>query len=351
MTIDKSKPVMITGATGYVAGWVVKRLLDEGLTVHAPIRSPENKEKTKYLDRLAENSKGSIKYFKADLLTEGSYDEAMEGCELVVHTASPFINSVKDAQKDLVDPALKGTINVLESVNKTTTVKRVVLTSSCVAMYGDAKDTLDYPNQIMTEEIWNSTSSVNQSPYNYSKTVAEKKAWEIANAQDRWKLVTINPSFVMGPALNATTTTSESYSVLKQMGDGSFKTGVPKLGAGVVDVRDVAEAHFQAGFNANAQGRYITSAHNTNFYEMAQTLLPKYGDKYPVPKKALPKWLLSLVGPMVNKAFSRSFIKKNVNVPWNADNSKIKKELGMEFRPLQTTMEDSFQVLIDNKMI
>lgn len=126
--IDKTKPVMLTGATGYVAGWIVKKLLDEGMTVHAAVRDPENLNKLKYLDKLAANSIGAIKYFKSDLLEQGSYKKAMEGCELVFHTASPFTLSVKDAQKQLVDPALKGTENVLETVNETASVKRVVLT-------------------------------------------------------------------------------------------------------------------------------------------------------------------------------------------------------------------------------
>ena len=108
MIVDKNSPVLVTGATGYVAGWIVKRLLDEGLIIHAPVRNPENGEALKYLNALAEKSKGSIRYFKADLLEAGSYDEAMKGCELVFHTASPFKNIVKDPQKDLVDPALKG---------------------------------------------------------------------------------------------------------------------------------------------------------------------------------------------------------------------------------------------------
>jgi len=127
--------------------------------------------------------------------------------------------------------------------------------------------------------------------------------------------------------------------------------GVPKMGAGVVDVRDVADAHFNAGYLANAHGRYITSAHNTNFLEMGQALLPKYGANYPIPKKALPKWLLMIVGPMANKLFTRDLIRNNVNIEWKADNSKIKKELGIEFMPLQKTMEDAFQVLIDEKII
>ena len=118
-TIDKTKPVLVTGATGYVAGRLVEKLLTEGLVVHAAIRNPEDKEKTKYLDKLASDLKGVIKYFKADLLTEGAYDEGMKECELVFHTASPFVRSVKDPQTDLVDPAKKGTRNVLESANRT----------------------------------------------------------------------------------------------------------------------------------------------------------------------------------------------------------------------------------------
>lgn len=184
-------------------------------------------------------------------------------------------------------------------------------------------------------------------PYSYSKYLAEKKAWEIADKQDRWQLVTINPSLVLGPPLNPKATTSASFDLLKQMGDGTLKMGAPKLGMGMVDVRDVAEAHFQAAFNPKAQGRYITSAHNSNLLEMAQELIPKYGKDYPLPKSAAPKWLLVLLGPLANKAFTRKMIRNNVNVPFRADNSKIKNDFGIEFKPMRETMEDSFQALID----
>ena len=349
--IDKTKPVLVTGATGYVAGWLVKKLLDEGLTVHAAVRDPQNSKKLAHLDELASNANGEIKYFKADLLDEGSFAEAMAGCELVYHTASPFTTNYKDPQKELIDPAVKGTTNVLEQANKTDSVKRVVVTSSCAAIYTDATDTHEAPGGVLTEEIWNTTASLQYQPYSYSKTLAEKKAWEIQKVQDRWDLVTINPSLVMGPALNAQSATSESMSLLKQLGDGTMKAGVPKLGMGMVDVRDVAEAHYLAGFTSEAQGRYITSAHNTNFLELALALQPKYGDKYPIPKKALPKWLLSIVGPMINKAITRPFIKKNVNISWNADNSKIKNDLGIQFKSIQETMEDAFEAMLDQGVI
>jgi len=349
--IDKSKPVLVTGATGYVAGWVVKKLLDQGIMVHAAVRDPQNTKKLAHLEKLAKESKGSIKYFKSDLLKEGSYAEAMEGCELVFHTASPYTISVKDPQKELVDPALNGTRNVLNQAKKTVSVKRVVVTSSCAAIYCDATDCAKGPNGSLTEELWNTTATLDYQPYSLSKTLAEKEAWKLAEAQSKWDLVVINPSAVFGPLLNPNTSTAESLSLMKQLGDGTLKMGAPRFGIGVVDVRDLADAHFEAGFRPQATGRHIVSGHNTNFFELGKTLLPKYGDKYPLPKSVAPKWLLMLVGPFVNKAFTRRYVKNNVDVVWQADNSKSKKALGVSYRPLKETMEDSFQMLIDENMI
>ena len=345
--IDTTKPVMVTGANGYVASWLVNRLLKDGITVHAAVRNPKDEKKIQHLIDAAAGSKGEIKFFKADLLVPGSYKEAMEGCELVYHTASPFKTDAKDPQRDLIDPAVNGTENVLNSANEVASVKRVIVTSSCAAIATDGIDTVNAPNHILTEDIWNTTSSIDYQPYFYSKTLAEQKAWEINKQQNRWDLITINMSLVLGPALNANNVTSESINILKLLGGGDMKMGVPKLGIGIVDVRDVAEAHFRAGYTAAAHGRYITSAYNTDFLELGSVLLPKYGKQFPLPKNALPKWLLMIFGPMVNKLFTRKFIRNNVDIPWKADNSKIVRELNMSFIPLQTTMEDSFQALID----
>jgi dihydroflavonol-4-reductase len=344
--IDKSKPVLVTGATGYVAGWIVKRLLDEGLTVHAPVRNPDNVDSLKYLNAIAAKSKGKIKYFKADLLTEGSYDEAMKDCELVFHTASPFINTVKDPQKDLVDPALIGTRNVLASVNRTTSVSRVVLTSSCAAIIGDAVDCLAYPNGVATEEQWNLTSTLDHQPYSYSKTVAERAAWELNQKQSRWDLVVINPSLVIGPGINPKST-SESYNLIRQLGDGNMKSGVPEFYIGVVDVRDLAEAHFNAGFIPEANGRHILSAAETSFLGLSEILQRKFGNSYPFPKKTLPKFIVWLVAPMAG--FKRKMISKNVGYHWLVDHTKSIKALGVKYRPIDESIVDFFQQMIDNK--
>ena len=349
--IDRSKPVLVTGATGYVAGWLVRKLLLEGFTVHAPVREPGNPRKVDHLQRLADDTPGEIKFFRADLLDPGSYTEAMQGCELVFHTASPFTPNVKNPEKELIEPAVKGTRNVLASADAVESVKRVVLTSSCAAIYTDAIDCQRAPGGVLTEEVWNTTASLEYQPYAFSKTLAEKTAWDMAKAQDRWDLVTINPCLVMGPALNPGSNTSESQNLLKQLGDGSVRTGVPNLSLGVVDVRDVADAHYLAGFTPEAKGRYITCAHDATFPELAAALRPKYGADYPIPTRTLPKWLVMIVGPLVNKSLSRRFVRNNVDIPWRADNGKIRRELGLEFLPLQTTMEDAFAVLVEEEMV
>lgn len=343
---DTSKPALVTGATGFIAGWLVKGLLEQGITVHAAVRDPSKTDKFAHLTALVKDKPDQLKFFKADLLDDGAYDEAMASCGVVFHTASPFTSTFKDAQKELVDPAVSGTRNVLETANRTDSVTRVVVTSSVAAIYGDAQDCAFAPNGTLTEDIWNTTSSLHHQPYAYSKTQAERTAWEIANAQDSWKLVIINPSFVLGPGVTLQPN-SESVSVMKQLGDGTMKMGVPHFEIGIVDVRDVAEAHLRAGYIADAEGRHITSAKTMTMLEIGQALQQKFGTKWPFPKSTAPKWLLWLVGPIANKMFTRKMISRNVGHTWKADNSKSHEKLGMEYRSTETAVTDMFAQMVD----
>ncbi len=220
----------------------------------------------------------------------------MEGCAVVFHTASPFTSNFDDPQRDLVDPAVNGTRNVLETANRTPSVQRVVVTSSCAAIYGDNKDVQNAPGKVLTEETWNTTSSLDRQPYSYSKVEAEKAAWAIADAQSRWRLVTINPSLVIGKTLSGNST-SESHTILKQFGDGTLKAGAPPMEIGMVDVRDVAEAHLRAGFLADAKGRHIASGQTVSRFELGQMPRQHFGDDWPFPTRELPKWLLWLIRP------------------------------------------------------
>ena len=347
-TIDQSKPILVTGGTGYLASWIIKQLLDEGKEVRTTVRNLSQKDKSAHLTALAVKSKGTLTFFEADLLKRGSFAEAMAGCELVIHTASPFkISGLKNAQKELVEPALEGTRNVLESINSTESVKRVVLTSSIVAIYGDAVDIQKTASGIFTEADWNFSSSVDHQPYPYSKTLAERLAWEMVGKQSRWDLLAINPGFIMGPSLSKRTD-STSIEIMIQLATGKFKTGVPSGEMGFIDVRDVAKAHILAGFSPTASGRHICISDQKTFLDMANVVKASYPN-YSLPKGFVPKWLFWLIAPFAG--FTRKYVKLNVGIDLKFDSSYIRKDLGIEFIPFEKTITDHFEQILNDGIV
>jgi len=348
-TSESASPVLITGGNGYIASWLVKKLLDRGFTVHATVRNPADDKKVSHLHRIADGAKGTLKLFKADLLQEGSFDEAMQGCKLVFHTASPFISRhIKDPMSQLIEPARKGTENVLNAVNRTSSVERVVLTSSVAAIYGDAKDMQDQGKALLTEGDWNTTSSETHQPYSYSKLVAEKLAWGMCEKQDRWKLVVINPGLVFGPALT-TATQSESISILKDFGSGIMLTGAPDLSFGVVDVRDVAEAHILAGVKKNASGRHILVSTSKNYLDLSKILREHFGRRYPFPRTKLPKFMVLLSAPFIG--LDKGFVRNNVGYPLKYDNSYSQSDLALTYIPIEQTMVEHFEQQLDDGLV
>lgn len=348
-TIDPDAPVLVTGASGYIGSWIVRRLLEAGRTVHGTVRNPQKATGLDHLHKLSADHPGKLTLFKADLLDTGSFDEAMAGCELVMHTASPFLlQGVTDPQEALVRPALEGTRNVLDSVNRTESVKRVVLTSSVVAIYGDARESRDVPGGVFTEDQWNTTSSVDHQPYSYSKTVAEQEAWGYQKAQDRWDLVTIHPGLVLGPALTSASD-SASLATMKQFTDGTMLTGAPALTMGVVDVRDVADAHVRAGFTPEAHDRYLVNADSLSLLEIGKILRGKFGSLYPFPWTSVPKVAVKVVAPVIG--LTREFVDTNVGYPIAFDASRSQRELGLTYRPVADTITDHFQQMLDDGLV
>ncbi|GKT50675.1 tetratricopeptide repeat protein 1 [Colletotrichum spaethianum] len=247
---------LVTGGTGFIGLYVVKLLLERGHYVNTTVRSLKNAGKCKPLLDLQAQYPGHLSLFEADLMENGSFRQAMEDCEVVYHIASPFLvpQQIKDGLKDCVEPALQGTQSVLQSANEVESVKRVVLTSSVAAMYGDNADVLKVKDQTLTESCWNETSSLGYAPYSYSKTVAEREAWKIQKLQGRWSLVVVNPGMVLGPSLTPESV-SGSHFMLESMYRGENRMGCPDLSWPLVDVRDVAEAHVKVGEDVSASGR------------------------------------------------------------------------------------------------
>jgi len=347
--IDKSKPILVTGGSGYVASWIIKMLLEEGINVNATVRDPSNIQKVDHLTALAKASAGQLKLFKSDLLDTGSFDEPMQDCELVIHTASPFfITGIKNPEEELIRPAKEGTRNVLESAKRIPTVKRVVLTSSVVAIYGDNADVALTPGRVFTEKEWNTTSSAEHQPYPHSKAIAEKEAWAIANEQDQWDLLTINPGWILGPSVSKRKD-SMSIGAMIQFGDGTYKMGVPELWNGIVDVRDVATAHIKAGYTPEASGRHIITSGEATLLDIANILLKHFGDDYPFPRRQVPKFLFWLLAPM--KGFTRKYASRNAGIQIKFDNSYSKTDLNMSYIPIDQTVKEHFQQLLDDGLL
>ena len=344
--IAREKKVLVTGGTGFIAGWIIKQLVEAGVSVHATVRDPNDKDKVGHLLKLSKKGPGEVIIFKANLLEPRSFDAAMSDCNIVFHTASPFLFKYKDPVKDFIEPALKGTQNIIQAAKSTASIERVVLTSSCTAIYGDANECELAPNNTLNEEIWNTTSSVSHQPYSYSKTIAEQEAWKLAEAQDQWSLVVINPALVLGPTISGKST-SASHDICLQMGDGTMKAGAPPFEIGMVDVRDVAEAHIRAAYISGASGRHIVSNESSTPLKLSQMLQDKYGEDFPLPNKELPKWLIWFVGPFIDKTMTRKMIAKNMGHRWRADNGKSREKLGIEYRSIRSSINEMFQQMID----
>ncbi|KAL5995263.1 hypothetical protein ACLOJK_025321 [Asimina triloba] len=238
-------------------------------------------KKTEHLLAL-EGAKERLHLFKANLLEEGAFDAIVDGCEGVFHTASPFYHNVTDPQAELIDPALKGTLNVLGSCAKASSVKRVVVTSSMAAVsYNRKPRTPD----VVVDEAWFSDPDFcreTESWYVLSKTLADEATWKFAKEKGI-DVVTINPAMVIGPLLQPTLNTSAATIlnlIVKPLGSPTF----PNATFGWVHVKDVAEAHILAFEVPSANGRYCLVDgvfHFSGIVEILRELYPSI----PLPEK------------------------------------------------------------------
>jgi nucleoside-diphosphate-sugar epimerase len=320
----EEKVVCVTGASGYIASWIVKLLLERGYTVKATVRDPNDPKKTQHL-RSLDGANERLHLFKADLLEQAVFDSVVDGCQAVFHTASPVVLSSTNPQAEIVDPAVKGTLNVLRSCAKTSSIRRVVLTSSMAAVAYNGKP---LTSDVVVDETWFSDPNFCEESmlwYMLSKTLAEEAAWKFCK-ENGIDLVTINPGYVIGPllqpSLNLTVSSifklvNGEYETLMKENE-SFSSGVYRF----VDVRDVAYAHIQAYETPSASGRYCIVGIVTNVSEAVEILRTLY------PSLPLPE------------------ISTGVPPPPLYQISKEKaKGLGVNFTPLEITLKDTIESL------
>ena len=339
---SENERVLVTGASGYIASYIVRDLLAEGYTVRGTVRDPNKVAELAHL-RAMPGAPERLELVAADLLTPGAFDPHVSGCATVMHTASPYKMDVKDPQKDLVEPALLGTQNVLEAVARSSTVKRVVLTSSMAAITDEPDE-----NHVLTEADWNTKSSLDRNPYYYSKTLAEREAWAIVERlRPAWDLVVINPFLVIGPAL--TKALNPSNQVFADMLSGVYP-GIMNIVWGFVDVRDVARAHILAMTTPAANGRYICAGDRVAMRELTELLRANgYGEGYKLPKIGLDcatgDFIVKLSSYMQPKGVG-DYLRSHVGRVPNYDNGKIQRDLGLRFRDAKTSVLESVADLI-----
>ncbi|UXY23839.1 NAD-dependent epimerase/dehydratase family protein [Streptomyces cynarae] len=343
MSADGARTAVVTGGSGFVGSHLVRRLLERDYQVHATVRSAAHSAKVLPLHRLQQEFPGRLTLFEADLLRPGSFDEAMSGCRVVFHVASPFRmpEKIKDGRKDMVEPAVDGTRNVLASVERAATVERLVLTSTVGAIFGDYIDVLAMDDRTLAEKYVNTTSTVENNPYHYAKTLAEREARAAEAAQSRWRMVSVNPGLILGPSL---TPASESGSLflLDELFKGYFFYGAPDFSFTTADVRDVADAHIAAAEHPAAKGRYIVGAETmTSFHEMSRIIRTRYPRDPRLPRTALPHWPVRVLGPAFG--LTQDYIRKHLGIRFRVDNSRSVRELGITYRPIEETLLDHYE--------
>jgi len=235
--------VLVTGASGYLAMHVVKQLVDSGeYIVRGTVRSLENEKKVKPLRELSpENAKYHLELVEADLMKKEAWADAVKDCTYVIHVASPVPAGNPKDEMEVIGPAVEGTKHVLEACAKTKGgVKRVVLTSSCSAIYPGRLE----EGKVFNEEDWSLEEGC--IPYEKSKLRAEKAAWELVkNLPDDeiFELCCINPGLILGPVLHGSTCISMEFHRRFLQREVPM---VPRLSLPMCDVRDVARAHITA---------------------------------------------------------------------------------------------------------
>ncbi|USP80437.1 uncharacterized protein yc1106_07711 [Curvularia clavata] len=336
---------LVTGGSGYVGSHLVKQLLELGDSVNATVRSLKNEKKISHLLEMQKTWPGQLNLFEADLSVAGSFDTAAEDCTVVYHVASPFLmeEQIKDAQKEVIEPALEGTRNVLAAVERSKSVELVVMTSTVGAIFGDYADVLQMDNKTLAEQYYNTTSSPTHNAYHYSKVIAEKEAWRLYEAQEakRWRLITINPGLVLGPSLSPNSD-SGSLFLLDELMSGKLWFGVPKLWFTTVDVREVAQAHIRATQSATANGRYILAREEmTSFKEISLIIRKNCSSSLCIPRHEIPRIVTRIVGPLFG--LTQKWMSLNLGVKFAVDNKRSITELGIRYRPLQETIIDHFR--------
>ena len=332
---NSADTVLVSGGSGYIAGFLIRQLVTEGWMVHTTVRSLAKEAAVREL-LAVDNSK--LKFYAADLNADAGWAEAMAGCSHVAHVASPLPTGIPKDANELILPARDGALRALRAA-KAAGVKRFVMTSSVAAIsYGRGRGVHHF-----TEADWTDLSRPGLSPYIQSKTVAERAARDwVAKEGGTMEYCSINPSVVLGPVWSRDY--SASLVIVKKLLDGSMGA-TPDIGFGIVDVRDVADLHVRALKAPNMAGeRFIASGRFMKLREIADLLRADLGSQASkVTTRNVPDWLVRIAAHF--NPLAKAVVGELGNVR-NQDASHAKAVLGWATRPVEQSILDSARSLI-----
>lgn len=330
--------VLVTGGSGYIGSWCVLALLADGHSVRTTVRDLKKEPAVREMLRVGgapEDAKLTV--LRADLQQDAGWREAVEGCDYVLHVASPTLTSVPENDDEMVVPARDGVLRVLRAAREAG-VKRVVLTSAfgAVGMGHPEK------SRVFTEADWSDVDA-GIPPYQKSKTLAEKAAWQFVAEHGGIELAVVNPVGVFGPVLGADY--SPSLGLVQRMLEGELPA-LPKFAMGYVDVRDVADLHLRAMTDPAAAGeRFLAiSGHSLWVREIAAILRERLGDRASkVPTRELPVWTaraLARVNPRMR------ILGPQLGRDYDATSAKAQRVLGWSPRPIEDTIAETAESLL-----
>jgi dihydroflavonol-4-reductase len=334
---SQTKTVLVTGGSGFLGSWCVIDLLRRGYRVRASVRDLSREAALRAAIETETETDGRLSVLAADLGADQGWAEAADGCDYVLHVASPFPPVQPKDPDELIVPAREGTLRVLRA-SLDAGVERVVLTSSIAAITGG----LGPASSPLNEKNWSDPDNPSLTPYARSKTIAERAAWEfVGELGQTEKLAVINPGAILGPVLSEDR--SFSIEIIERLLKGL--PGAPRIGFNIVDVRDVADLQLRAMSAPEAGGERFAAVTSFQWMqEVAEVLRDRLGEgAAKVPKRTVPNLLvraMALFDPSIRSIVSQLGRKTEIS------SEKAKTLLDWSPRPLPDTIAECGKSLI-----
>lgn len=333
----QNKTILVTGGTGFLAGWVIRYLLEDGDAVRATVRSLKKSGKVVDMLQAEGVSTQCLSFAVADLGSADGWAEAMQGISAVIHTASPLGGDNMD-DPALIPVAVEGVEHVLNAA-VAAGIPKVVMTSSEAANYPDKKD----PNPAVNEDFWTDENNRWVTQYQISKLRAEKRAWEIVDAQSTTQLATILPGAILGPNMGGRSSSTDQIFTAILTGSPSPNVIYP-----VGDVRDLARLHILATESPKANGkRFIAESEEMTMPEMVRILKEAYPDRK-VSTTVVPDFLIAL---MAHFQPAMKVLNTMIGLRYHRDSSRARTLLGWNPRPAKETVLDTAAYLVKNGLV